>query len=437
MATTATERRKPLRRIQMENQVAVTVDADIDEVWDLIRDVTRVGEWSHECVSAQWVGASSSAVAGARFRGRNRAGAIRWGRTCEIVCVEPYELTWVTIPTARFPDSSEWRIVLDKVEGGTRITQSFHVLRAPRMLSVLYALLIPAHRDRTGALIADLQRLGTVAQRPGVALEATALALRAAAERTSMLLRTVVDPATAVPGLAWTVAETAAHLVESARGYTGFITGERDAHADLALAPDAASPGERGAIVNAHLLENVNEADLSRLADEVIAEVDRLIASFERRTPDELIPTWTGVTMTVPTIAAALLGEQVIHGLDIARAVGAPWPISPVDALLVIAGALAVAPSYVDRRKAAGLHIAYELRFRGGPRYRFTIDDGTAAVGPPGGTVDCWISADPVAFLLVSYGRTGQWGPTIRGRIIAGGRKPWLGLKFGQLLTSI
>src|SRR3990170_5386588 len=176
---TATASRKPPRRIQMENRVAVTVDADIDEVWDVIRDVTRVGEWSHECVGAAWLGASNSAVPGARFRGRNRAGTIRWGRTCEIVCAEPYELTWVTIPTARYPDSSEWRVTLDKVDGGTRITQSFHVLRAPAVLSVLYALLIPGHRDRTNALIEDLQRLGTVAQRPRVALEATALALRA------------------------------------------------------------------------------------------------------------------------------------------------------------------------------------------------------------------------------------------------------------------
>lgn len=436
MATTATARKRP-RRIQMENRVAVTVDADIDEVWDVIRDVTRIGEWSHECLDAAWLGASNSAIPGARFRGRNRAGAIRWGRTCEIVCAEPYELTWVTIPTARYPDSSEWRITLDKDDGGTRITQSFRVLRAPRSLSVLYALLIPAHRDRTDALVQDLQRLGTVAHPPRPAQQATALALRAAASRTSRLLRTVADPATPVPGLAWTVAETTAHLVESARGYTGFITGERDVHADLALSPDATSPGERGAIMSARLLENVSEKDLSRLADDLITEVDRLIASFDRRTPDELIPTWTGVPMTVPTIASALLGEQVIHGLDIARAVGAPWPISPDDALLVLAGAMAVAPNYVDRQRAAGLHIAYELRLRGGPRYRFTIDDGTAAVGPPSGKVDCWISADPVAFLLVTYGRTGQWGPTMRGRIIVGGRKPWLGLKFGRLLTSI
>ncbi len=46
------------------------------------------------------------------------------------------------------------------------------------------------------------------------------------------------------------------------------------------------------------------------------------------------------------------------------------------------------------------------------------------------------ISADPVAFLLVGYGRIGQWGQILRGKLVASGRKPWLGLGFGKLLTS-
>lgn len=94
-------------------------------------------------------------------------------------------------------------------------------------------------------------------------------------------------------------------------------------------------------------------------------------------------------------------------------------------------------PEYVDRQKTAGLHLAYELRFRGGPRYRIEIDDGLAEVTTPGEKADCWISADPVAFLLVGYGRIGQWSQALRGKIVAGGRNPWLGLKFGGLLTGV
>jgi hemerythrin-like domain-containing protein len=156
--------RKPPRRVQLENHVSVTVEAGVGEVWDVVRDVTRVGEWSHECVGAEWVGGASAAVPGARFRGRNRAGVFRWGRVCEIVSADPYELVWRTVPSARYPDSSEWRITLDAVDGGTRISQGFQVIRAPKVLGVLYALLIPGHRDRTAALVEDLRRLGAVAR---------------------------------------------------------------------------------------------------------------------------------------------------------------------------------------------------------------------------------------------------------------------------------
>lgn len=38
--------------------------------------------------------------------------------------------------------------------------------------------------------------------------------------------------------------------------------------------------------------------------------------------------------------------------------------------------------------------------------------------------------ADPVDLMLVIYGRTSQWGPIARGRLLAWGRKPWLGLSF-------
>lgn len=157
-------RRKPPRRVQLTAEVAVVVDAPIDAVWEVIRDVTRVGEWSHECIGADWIGGATTAVPGARFRGRNRAGVFRWGRVCEILSAAPHELVWRTVPSVRYPDSSEWRIELTPTDGGTRIEQRFRVLRAPKVLSFLYAMLIPNHRDRTAALAADLERIGTVSR---------------------------------------------------------------------------------------------------------------------------------------------------------------------------------------------------------------------------------------------------------------------------------
>ena len=71
---------------------------------------------------------------------------------CEVVSAEPYELVWRTVPTALSPDSTEWAIKLREDSQGTTIEQRFQVIRAPKVLDVLYALLIPSHRDRTAAL---------------------------------------------------------------------------------------------------------------------------------------------------------------------------------------------------------------------------------------------------------------------------------------------
>jgi hemerythrin-like domain-containing protein len=150
------------RRVQSAGSTAVVVDADIDAVWDVVRDPTRVGEWSHECVGGEWVGETTEARPGARFRGRNEQGLIRWGRLCEVVRAEPYELVWRTVPTRLYPDSTEWALRLTSVDGDTRIEQTFQVVKGTK-LEVVYATIVPAHRDRTEALRRDLTRLGDLA----------------------------------------------------------------------------------------------------------------------------------------------------------------------------------------------------------------------------------------------------------------------------------
>ena len=151
------------KRLQTSGRSEVWVDADPPAVWDVVSDVTRTGEWSHECVKVDWLGGATSAVPGARFRGRNRSGVFRWGRVCEVISAEPWLLVWRTVPTALFPDSSEWAIELHEDAGGTRIEQTFRALKVPKILARVYAMVIPAHRDRTDALTDDLRRLGALA----------------------------------------------------------------------------------------------------------------------------------------------------------------------------------------------------------------------------------------------------------------------------------
>ena len=152
---------------QLSRHVAVTVDvdADPDEVWAVVSDPTRVGEWSREARGCEWVSTGPVPFVGARFVGANQASRLRrWHRQCEVVaCAAPREFSWRTVPTALYRDSTTWRIVLEPIDGGgTRIHQSYD-LDAPGWLLRMLWLTMPTHRDRTEELRDDLRRLGAVA----------------------------------------------------------------------------------------------------------------------------------------------------------------------------------------------------------------------------------------------------------------------------------
>ncbi len=262
---------------------------------------------------------------------------------------------------------------------------------------------------------------------------ATRTALRAAAGRTADLLRSVTTPQARVPGLDWSAAETAAHMVGELRDYRQGLIRHTNGYLTHAV-PTPETPARMGAMVNARQLAEVTERDTGRLAALLEQAVAEYLAAAEAATDTAAIPTANGLVLNPSTMTSLLLGEQVIHGLDIARAAGGRWSISAHDALKVIPGALTVAPHYL-RPSAAATHVSFELRIRGANRYRLAVDRGVATVTGATERSDCVITADPVAFMLVGFGRISQWSPILRGKMRAGGRKPWLAMKFATLIS--
>ena len=113
---------------------------------------------------ARWlhVGGTGCPVPGAQPQ-----GPWRWSRTCEVLSVDPpHVITWRTIPTWRFVDSTEWTIALEPVGTGARIVQTFDVVRCPDWWEWLVVRLVKAHIDRTSALTDDLVRLGALVSPP-------------------------------------------------------------------------------------------------------------------------------------------------------------------------------------------------------------------------------------------------------------------------------
>lgn len=78
---------------------SITIAASPAEVFALVSDITRTGEWSVQCYSAEWNGAAATDPAartvGATFTGHNRRPGREWTTVSEVVAWEPgREFSW-------------------------------------------------------------------------------------------------------------------------------------------------------------------------------------------------------------------------------------------------------------------------------------------------------------------------------------------------------
>ncbi len=146
-------------------EVRLHVNASPETVWRLVADLDRMGEWSPECYRVEWLdGARSPAAPGARFKGWNRYGRMRWSVTCEVKTAEPpRELAWSTVQGDR--EMVRWRYILEPSNAGTDVTESFEVSWLPFMARFAEDVLM-RDRDtrRTDAMRATLERIKAIAE---------------------------------------------------------------------------------------------------------------------------------------------------------------------------------------------------------------------------------------------------------------------------------
>lgn len=275
-------------------------------------------------------------------------------------------------------------------------------------------------------------------------------ALRDEVGRVTALLRSIRDPGAAPAVGQWNLTEVAMHLSQAWLGISGLARGDRSTLDELlpdragvagdSLVRDIADLGE----VTTQWVRADPERHLSVLADRIEACAKQYFADCARQSPDELRP-WLiqGSSLPLSAFTCHLLNETVVHGYDIARAAGRPWRIHSAHAVMLmdrffiplIKGADPRA--LVNADTAAGLNATFDVRIRGGSRFLFVFDDRALRVKTPSARrVDCHLSADPVAFLLVFWKRRSQWQAIANGQLMAWGRKPWLAPRFRSFLAT-
>jgi uncharacterized protein YndB with AHSA1/START domain len=132
----------------LTREVSVHIDAAPEKVWDLVSDVTRIGEFSPETFEARWTRGSTGPEVGASFKGhvkRNGVGPTYWS-PCQVTKCVPNEVFEFAVGT---DDTSftNWGYRLEADGGGTEVTEYFRL--EPAFYMRVYWTLLGHLRGRT------------------------------------------------------------------------------------------------------------------------------------------------------------------------------------------------------------------------------------------------------------------------------------------------
>jgi len=107
----------------------VSVERDVaaapDVVWAMVADLTRMCEWSPENTRCEWIGPTTGAVVGARFRGSNENGRKKWKTVGTIVDAQPGKSFAFEIKAGPF-GVARWEYRFDATDGGgCKVTETW------------------------------------------------------------------------------------------------------------------------------------------------------------------------------------------------------------------------------------------------------------------------------------------------------------------------
>ena len=146
---------------------SVIVARPPDELYAMVSDVTRMGEWSPVCKACWWDEGEGPRV-GAWFTGRNEVPGRTWETRSEVVVAEPGREFAFLVGGAWV----RWGYTFTPVDGGTQVTESWEFL--------------PSGMELFGELFGDdaPAQIADRAARAQTGIPATLAAIKRAAEST-------------------------------------------------------------------------------------------------------------------------------------------------------------------------------------------------------------------------------------------------------------
>ncbi len=143
----------------LTGSTSIVIDRPVGEVFAAVSDISRMGEWSPECVACRWADGVDGPGVGAIFSGDNvaKVGPVtlkRWTTSSEVTSYEP---------DALFEFLAEgyttWRYEFQAHDGSTVVTESFSFAPPKGVQKFVYETVVRRSSNMEKGMAATLGRL--------------------------------------------------------------------------------------------------------------------------------------------------------------------------------------------------------------------------------------------------------------------------------------
>jgi uncharacterized protein YndB with AHSA1/START domain len=142
-----------------------SISAPPDEVWAMISDITRMGEWSPENTGGEWKGGATGPSVDAKFSGTNSNGKKSWSTTCKVTAADPGSRFAFRVDVG-LVKVALWTYDIVATDGGCTVTETWTDRRgafAKMLGKPLSGVADRAAHNRAG-MEATLERLAAAAE---------------------------------------------------------------------------------------------------------------------------------------------------------------------------------------------------------------------------------------------------------------------------------
>jgi hypothetical protein len=243
--------------------------------------------------------------------------------------------------------------------------------------------------------------------------------MAAAAQRLADMLRLSPDTASQVADRGWGIGEHAAHVFMAQRHFASVVDGAAWHY-----------PGNEPA------LEHFGERDTRVLAEGIVSQTEALLEATRRNVGKLRVHRWFGPMTMLEWESYALVHLQM-HAVPVARALGVPCPVEPIDMHLAMPFLAIVVPTLSRAAAVGGRQGRLEIRLAGSAPFciRFR-KQGATIEAPRQGRVDCTIRTDAVTFFLVTFGMVPQDQAMREGLLRVSGPRHELGMTYKSRLPN-